>query len=289
MEHLSSAGMKGLIHHLLTLEITIPGTGAAKQGITLARAGRSLAQAYALATTRRGYLAATQPQPWWVTAGHPILFWESGPGEELDTRFPSRTVPRDSTKGGALSRADIAADHGVNLPLWLMSVDVKSKRSLPYQQARELRICLLRLHAECECLRIVLQRLASDQVQVASQGRSPGPVGSGCFCALVQLEDDALRVRAAERANGPGKRIGCRAPHAQIGVAVRLQQHGHGCADHPACVCPRTCTRGARHVTSHGPQLRYFVGSAGPSAATSCQHHHGKRVYPAKQFSHRRQ
>ena len=164
----SGALARSFINHLLTtrLSIRIPGN---VQNTATCKAGGLIAAAYARATTPNRLLEAGECPPWWLSPGKPILFWEIGPAEKV--KLPGARYVPAAESPGSLRYTEVQSPGGPTIPMWLQKVSTESTRSMPYFAARELRICLLRLHAENECLRLVLRHLASDRLVV--QPRTP--------------------------------------------------------------------------------------------------------------------
>ena len=76
-----------------------------------------------------------------------------------------------------------------------------SNTLLAFWEARELRICLLRLHAENECLRLVLRHLASDRLTVP--GRSPRSDALQLYLRDATRKISGLRKEADEFSETP--------------------------------------------------------------------------------------
>jgi len=169
--NLSARDVKALIEQILATKLSIPGIASSDGEVSVGNAGKLLAQSYCSATTSRSYLARGACKSWWVTSGLPILFWESGPIERIHIPYRCRTVPPEYLAGINLNYTEVRDENGIKLPIWFLSIGLAFSRIEAYHRARELRICLLRLHAECECLRIILQHLAKDRLKIEPRSK----------------------------------------------------------------------------------------------------------------------
>ncbi|KGQ19388.1 hypothetical protein LF41_3038 [Lysobacter dokdonensis DS-58] len=149
------------------------------QQIKLIDAGTRLAAQLLDATTRhaapgspQGNAATGQAKPsgaqrWWMAAGNPVIVLEFQPGEGASV-MPDAAQPVEVGLAGVkLWHAWIGlggALHGT----WLI------ERGNDERTVRRLRINLSRLHAERECLRIVLQTMGNGQRLAITQANSDG-------------------------------------------------------------------------------------------------------------------
>ncbi|MDQ5824358.1 MAG: hypothetical protein M3441_09130 [Chloroflexota bacterium] len=153
-----------LINHFLKLPVRIwESPGKAKQ-VELGRAGDLLARLYSIATTAASYKAAW-PE-WSVGSGKPMLFLEQRPGEQvqqLAIPFQVRPVLLPNDWNGLQLSHCFVPYNGKEVPMWILSI--KSGSNL--ESARTLRLYLMRLHAEQECLLHVLNNIADEHIQVS--------------------------------------------------------------------------------------------------------------------------
>jgi hypothetical protein len=130
-------------------------------GITTQRlrdAGPSLAAHALVSTTRRVANPAFSPELWWMTPGQPMLFVEYHVGEMAD---PPKTG----------HRVFLPDEYGLDLYHWRSSVGgqvvqawlLRRTRDSDRDAMRQIRIHLMRLHAELECFIQVL-RLTRNQL-----------------------------------------------------------------------------------------------------------------------------
>jgi hypothetical protein len=109
--------------------------------------GRRLARLYARATTRTG---ADSEFGRLVEPGRPLMIVDLHPKEQFVPPPGARKVYRWDTGGSDLAFLRMRTDFGA-LPLW-----ITHRRKDP-ARARSLRLCLLRVHAEQECLEGVMR------------------------------------------------------------------------------------------------------------------------------------
>lgn len=177
------------------------------QTLPLLKAGPALAQHYLHSTTDRK--AGRLPEAWWVAAGEPALLVEYRDGDAMALPPHARLVSSARVGAEVLHHAWLQiADQRVSL--WLLRGDDPASRR---DELRKLRIHLLRLHTERECLRLVLeaamaQRLGTtvpqaDELQRYLEGALPvvtRPVNHG-----VEQSELLEAARSAWSAALPGQ------------------------------------------------------------------------------------
>ncbi len=144
-----------LIEALLRLNVAVQKANAKTKRIELGQCGPELANYYARSTTE--HAEAPPIQPWWVSSGRPLIVMEFTPAEVRQTSRSAFEVRRF-----AQDRFTLYRDHFVYqedlVSVWLMEFD--DQESINSTAARDLRICLSRLHAERECLKEILSLVA---------------------------------------------------------------------------------------------------------------------------------
>jgi hypothetical protein len=150
-----------LVRKVLALPATIYDPESKRREVSLIDSGKYVARSYALCTMKTDAINKDTPEDWWVKMGVPLLFLVYRDAEAGSAGFPGREVQLPQDSDCALSFHYVPYN-GRDLPMWNMRL--KPGRS--YRDARALRICLLRLHAERECLRIVLRNIATDKIQI---------------------------------------------------------------------------------------------------------------------------
>ncbi|MBL8204338.1 MAG: hypothetical protein JNM09_08915 [Blastocatellia bacterium] len=165
---LSRKQVAGFIKHVLDLSVITPplsekavvGELAGKPTETvLGQAGRPLARFYSASSI------AHQPpvrfKDWWVQAGSPLLFLIHESKEKILIPFSTKPIPRKTFFSGDLSYCEVPYG-GKNLRMWIMGLSPY----FDYREARVLKICLLRLHAEHEALRLILRNISTGKIEI---------------------------------------------------------------------------------------------------------------------------
>lgn len=116
----------------------------------LVAAGSGLAQHFLRASTDRK--AGAQPAEWWVAAGAPALLVEYDGADGLGLLPHARAVSSARVGAQVLHHAWLEVA-GHRLSTWLLRRDLPG---IDRAELRKLRIHLLRLHCERECLRLTL-------------------------------------------------------------------------------------------------------------------------------------
>ena len=152
---------EGLLYHLLRRPVAVPDPTGEEQRCELWQAGQALADLYRVSTTQTAVLGdGGVPQRWWVAAGEPVALLTHDVEEEaVAVPFWGRSVPLPDFQAGHLAYHRVPLD-GRQIGLWVIGEEWTSN------WLRELRIFLLRLHAEREVLRLVLRHLAAGRIEV---------------------------------------------------------------------------------------------------------------------------
>jgi hypothetical protein len=180
-----------VLRHLLELPVRIPVPDAAERSCRLWQAGSRLAQLYRASSSRSGAAPAASAN-WQVQSGLPILLVEYASRERASVPFPGREV-KLSRYSEALLSHHLIRIHGKDSRLWLVN-----NRQLPSEDARRtLRITLLRLHAEKECLRRILAHVATSKIQ-------PAPCSAASDALQHYLNDATRRIFRLQGGDGSG-------------------------------------------------------------------------------------
>ncbi len=163
----------GFINHFLNLPVTIP--ALSKKAVSAELAGQlvstSLGQsAKHLAKFYAGSSIAHPPpaklENWWVLPGAPLLFVVHKHSERIQIPFFGKPVPRSENLKSDLFYCEVPYS-GKSLRMWVMGLTPQTN----YGEVRALRICLLRLHAEHEALRLVLQNIATGKIDITPKSK----------------------------------------------------------------------------------------------------------------------
>lgn len=149
---------------LLDIKATVYVGSSERQECRLGSAGKPLARNFLLSTTASQNPTALEKSDWRVQAGVPLLFLEREHTEYFDVPYKITTIQIERKLGLKLSFCRIPWKTGQRqLPFWI----IDSMGRPQARTARALRMCLLRLHAECESLRLVLRNLAAAHLKPA--------------------------------------------------------------------------------------------------------------------------
>ncbi len=158
---LTSSQTKELLDHVLRLpaRVRLPlEQGGSKQtkDCELAEAGWLLARLYLAASTLNQMRTPDTLANWQVEVGAPLAFLEYEPGDSLEIPSSARALTLPGIAGVQLHHYKIPYKKtGLVVHTWLLGHD----STADFQQARALRLHLLRLHSEHECLKAVLRNI----------------------------------------------------------------------------------------------------------------------------------
>lgn len=163
---LSRSAAPSLLDAIASLHVRVAYQPQDALPVSLLRAGRAVARAYLQGTTKsqKGQLSPACPD--WVGAGTPAILLEFEERDELKVPHQCQSIEVDPTKGVSLWYLRTTLDNEL-VGVWIL---LTSAAADP-QYIRNLRIHLLRLHAERQCfatvLRYVLKRVVPVQVKTA--------------------------------------------------------------------------------------------------------------------------
>ncbi len=157
-EHISA-----LINLLLHTPVAIRNTETGRPAeVELGRAGKALAALYLAASSDLPVAAAPD---WWVVNGAPLLFLEHRDRQPLKLAHPRRTVELDERYELTLSYG-LWPYAGGRIRMWVLQRQRRAPYSDEYRVARTLRLYLMRLHAEHECLQTLLRNIRDGHLTV---------------------------------------------------------------------------------------------------------------------------
>ncbi|MHB8856138.1 MAG: hypothetical protein ACYC6K_05905 [Bellilinea sp.] len=166
--HFNQVESSGILEKILQLPVNIPQPNE-KGNITcpLVKAGGYISNLFRLASTSTSFDKDTAS--WWVSSRRPIILMETQAQDSIDFPYWKRTIPTKEYLEQELIDYFLVPNKEFDIPLWLLRSPFKYgwDNSENKSQNRELRIILLRLHAERECLRKILANISSGNIRVA--------------------------------------------------------------------------------------------------------------------------
>ncbi len=149
--------VKNVLQHFVKLPITIRNPLDKPITRELADAGDSLAKLYLIASSP--YQSKANVIDWHVQAGRPLLFMEYHDGENVALPNGARAVALPEAYGLRLHQYAMPYKNR-KLHMWLLGLSAQCDP----EKARALRLYLLRLHSEHECLRLMLRNVMTNNV-----------------------------------------------------------------------------------------------------------------------------
>lgn len=183
----ASVGPPQLLRALLGLRIGVPDDDGGIRGMHLGSAAPSLARHYLRATTRRLGGVRAPVESWWLEPGQPLCVVAHRQGELPYSSLSLRPERPVECIGGKVQFAWFEERKQL-FGVWFVECQNPAADS-----TRKLRLHLLRLHAERECLKRVLAALG---------GRLQFEAGSDASDRLEEFLDDALRLLDSKRRFG---------------------------------------------------------------------------------------
>ncbi|OQA43227.1 MAG: hypothetical protein BWY52_01946 [Chloroflexi bacterium ADurb.Bin325] len=156
--------ISALINLLLHTPVTIRNlqTGQPVE-VEMGRAGKALAALYLAASGDHPTAGAAD---WWVVNGAPLLFLEQRGRQPIKLAQPRRTIELDKRYRLDLSYC-LWPYAGGRIRMWVLQRQNRTPYSDEYRVARTLRVYLMRLHAEHECLQALLRNIRDGHLTVA--------------------------------------------------------------------------------------------------------------------------
>lgn len=151
------AQTKRLFAHYLGLPVAVRNPYGEPAECALLQAGKPLAQLYAIASSIQNRRQPTTPPEWHVLPGAPLLYFEFRRPEAYAIPGNARPIALPPTLDLRLSLYTLT-HQGRSIKVWILDVG----EGADPVTARDLRLYLLRLHAEHECLRLVLRNLQQE-------------------------------------------------------------------------------------------------------------------------------
>jgi len=151
-----------LLDRVARLRVRVPARSV--DPCDLLQATGRLSTHFLTSTTKRlnGVRAATQN--WWLEAGNPVVIVEHWTDEVSRSPRATKQVLELEAAGVRVSHAWFT-HAGIRVGCWMLERSLATDRDV----IRRMRLHLLRLHAERECLRLVLRRVGSAQIPIVRE------------------------------------------------------------------------------------------------------------------------
>lgn len=159
--------LRDAVLHFLHLPVQIRNPLEKPGSYELAQAGKPLARLYLIATTYNKLRTPESLTDWQVQSGTPLVFLEHKRNESVELPPGARAVALPNTYGLELYRY-LAPYSGGNRHVWILQTTAAALQ----EKARLLRLYLLRLHSEHECLRLTLRNVMLGHI-VTTRGTKP--------------------------------------------------------------------------------------------------------------------
>ena len=161
---LNKRDIRVLFERFLLLKVRIRQPNGTFVECPLISAGRHLAYSYLTSTTQINF--PQQPERWWVRAGSPLLFLVCGNREQVHLPYYAQQVDLPDIYDFELHHC-VVPHQGDTVRMWFLDEyeDTHFDR-VGRNAARRLRIYLQRLHAEHECLRLILRNVMAKTLLV---------------------------------------------------------------------------------------------------------------------------
>lgn len=158
----SPAQFKDLENQFLRLPVRIRNRTGTPINSELAQAGKHLARLYLMASTPTKR-AVPEKDEWQVRSGTPLLYMELQDPEDITIPKEAKSIELPNWPSGLKLFHYGIPYRGGKIYMWILKHGTSVKQE---NMARALRLYLLRLHAEHECLRLILQSIANKDIQI---------------------------------------------------------------------------------------------------------------------------
>jgi hypothetical protein len=158
----SSVDTRDFLLHVLETSVTVNDLLGEDRKSPLGQAGKLLAQSYMVASTTTSRDPLIMFEDWWVQSGPPLLFVIAQSGETIALPPRSKVVTIPSFYEFQLVYC-LVPFAGKQVRMWMVKLHPKSD----LVAARTLRLYLLRLNAEHECLRLVLRQIENERISIS--------------------------------------------------------------------------------------------------------------------------
>ena len=190
------ARLRNLESRFLRLPIRIRSRAGPPVDSELAQAGRYLARLYLMASTptRR---TISEKDEWQVRAGTPLLYLELADPEDIAVPKEAKRVELPGQPSGFKLFHYGIPYRGGKINMWILKHEVSVKQE---NMARALRLYLLRLNAEHECLRLILQSIANKDIQITRGTAASNDLQRYLNKAIERIRHDEARTGSINEA-----------------------------------------------------------------------------------------
>jgi hypothetical protein len=152
------------IDDFLSTPLAISDARGGRTASSVAAAANPLRSLYQRATTKKSAVAGDGPA-WRVASGRPVLYLEHLTRESIDFPYPGRPGPPLRVEFGLAIEYREVRIGKTRLPLWVTTLQPGFDRTV----TRHLRLSILRLHTEYECLGLLFENVSSNKIAVSSE------------------------------------------------------------------------------------------------------------------------
>jgi hypothetical protein len=156
----------GLFNHFLNLPVKVQCPEGENGQVQLGRAGKPLARLYNNASSNLP--VKVEPPAWWIRPGLALLFVQVQDDKDaFEVPYWLKTLMPPSVPEVVLGHCYVPSPWGGNFRTWLLWHEGKEN-----EKVRTLRLYLMRLHAEHEALRLVLNNVINEKIQFVPRSKS---------------------------------------------------------------------------------------------------------------------
>jgi hypothetical protein len=171
---LSADEMRQLLLHVLKLPVLVRDSREKFIQCQLWQAGQPIARLYAASTSLKQDCGRVNIEDWWIQPCEPLILLITDQEDLVVTYREDCKFLKIPCGVGTLSHHIIPLE-GKNIPMWLIEgicdrfSRLSSLESLEFDTLRQLRIFLLRLHAEQKCLRGILRNISTGKLEISKR------------------------------------------------------------------------------------------------------------------------
>lgn len=164
VRHITDDDIHQLLVDLMNIQVTIPKRDKKKITCNFYDAGRYLAKHYLESTTKIIDKKVQKTKNWWVSSGMPLIFLEPDQDVQIESLHGSRKIDFSTLKQGIKLSYIPFTEKGKPIALWVLEKSSQHRGDKDY--LRRLRLHILRLHTERECLKRILRNIISKKIKI---------------------------------------------------------------------------------------------------------------------------